>query len=689
MSVDAEGTQNSLKLLYDISRELVSALELRTVLERVLSRSLEIVEGSSASIIILNNDGKPIDAAIILEGKVQEGTVNRLISTLENGLAGWVVRNSKPALISDTSRDPRWIQRKYPDKQYFGPKSALCVPLKVHTRLVGVITFTHPTLNSYTTNDLELVQAIADQAAIAVSNAQLYEASKRRADVMTFLAETAAQVTATLDLDEVFSRILGQTIRSLDVEAAALGLIDAHTKEVVIQATRGENSPRKLGERIKLNQDVIGWVAQHGESALVPNVSDDIRFGINPKIEGGHELKAMAAAPILSENEIVGVLEAVNPKTAFTPDDMMVLRGIGGLAGTAIRHARLFEEIEKAHARYRQLFEDSIDPIFISDWDGKILEANLEAIQLSGYSMEELRTMQLYHFTQVDWKTVGINFSELKRGEPLSYESYLQPKQGRSIPVETHVDVVHINNQDGLQWIMRDISEIKRLERVREDLTSMIYHDLRSPLTNVISGLDMIRNMVPEEYGVESVISIAERSINRVQRMVSSLLDTSRLQSGQKITTMEPMVFQDLIHEAVETIRPAAEASRFRLQIDVPEEPVELMLDADMIRRVLVNLVENALKYSAEGLTIRLGLEEKDRYAYFWVEDEGRGISKEDQEIIFERYTRVGGDNSKIRGLGLGLAFCKLAVEGHGGEIWVESELGKGSKFIFKIPITD
>ncbi len=688
MSIPAKDTQNSLRLLYEISRELVSDLDLRKVLERVLSRSLEIVEGNSASIIILNSDGKPIDAAIILEGKVQESAVERLRRTLENGLAGWVARNGKPVLISDTSRDPRWIQRKYPDKQNYGPQSALCVPLKVHTRLVGVISFTHHTPNYYTPEDLELVQAIADQAAVAVSNAQLYEASQRRADVMTFLADTAAQVTATLDLDEVLKRILNQTSLSLDVEAVALGLIDEQSKEVVVQATWGDHSPRQVGERVKLNQGVIGWVAQHGESALVPDVGDDVRFGIDPKLANGYQLKAIAAAPVISENEIIGVLEVINPKVAFSPEDMMVLKGIGGLAGTAIRHARLFEGIEQAHARYRQLFEDSIDPIFISDWDGKILEANLEAIQLSGYSLEELKTMQLYHFTQVNWKIVGINFSELKQGDPLSYESYLQPKQGRSIPIETHVNAVFMQNQVGLQWIMRDISEIKKLQRMREDLTSMIYHDLRSPLTNVISGLDMIRNMVPEEYGIESVVDIAERSINRVQRMISSLLDTSRLQAGQKITALSLTVFQDVIKDAVETIRPAAEASRFRLEFDLPEEPVELKMDVDMIRRVLVNLIENALKYSAEGLTIKLGLEVKDGFAYFWVEDEGRGISQEDQQIIFERYTRVGSDKPSIRGLGLGLAFCKLAVEGHGGEIWVESELGKGSKFIFTIPVT-
>jgi PAS domain S-box-containing protein len=687
MSVPTKNTYHSLKLLFDISRELVSDLDLKTVLQRVLYLSMEIVEARSASIIILNTHGDPIDAAIILDGKVHEGTVNRLKTTLDDGLAGWVARKRLPALVTDTSKDERWINRTYPDQQIPHTKSSLCAPLLARNQLVGVITFTNTKISYYTNDHLELIQAIADQAAIAVLNAQLFHASQQRADVMAALAESAAAVSASLDIEEVLYRILNQISSTLKVDAVSIGLIEKSSSEVVFQAVWGENPPRKIGQRIKFNQGVIGWVAQHGESAIVPNVKDDVRFSIQSTLENGYQLKAIAAAPILVEGEVIGVLEALNPIEAFSTDDMLLLKGIGGLAGTAIRHAQLFEEIQQAHGRYRQLFDDSIDPIFISDWDGKVLEANQEAIQLSGYSTEELRSMQLYHFTQVDWKAVGINFKELVGGEPRSYGSFLQPKLGPSIPVEVHVHSVNINNQNGLQWIMRDITEIKKLERLREDLTSMIYHDLRSPLSNVVSGLDLIRNMVPEDTGIDSVIQISERSLNRVQRLISSLLDTSRLQSGQKITSLAPVIIQDLVKEAAETVRPAAEASNFVLQINAPEKPLDLMVDGDMIRRVLINLMENALKYSVEGHTIRINLEEKDKYLSISVKDKGRGISPIDQEHIFDRYMRSDLTANKARGLGLGLAFCKLAIEGHGGEIWVESELGKGSTFSFKLPI--
>ena len=687
MNLPTRDAYDSLNLLYDISRELVSALDLATVLQRVLSRSLEIVEAHSASIIILNEQQEPIDAAIIVDGKVHEGTVERLKSTLDSGLAGWVVRNRRTVMVPDTSADERWAQRGYEGEYQAGPKSSICAPLIARDQLVGVITFTHLNTHYYDQSHLDLVQAIADQAAIAALNAQLYEASQRRADVMATLAESAAAVTSTLKLDEVLNRILEQTSQALKVESVLLRLVDKKNDEVVLQAVWGQKSPRKIGHRIKLDQGVAGWVAKHGETVVVSDANPDERFSIDPDLEDNYELAAIAAAPISAEGEVVGVLEAINPAEDFSPDDILLLKGISGLAGTAIQHARLFNEVQLAHARYRQLFEDSIDLIFLSDWEGKILEANREAVELSRFSREELRNMKIFHVAMVDWNVVGINFEALKDGERRSYESHFQPKAAPSLPVLVHVHQVSIQDSSGLQWIIRDITELKKLERMREDLTSMIYHDLRSPLANVVSGLDLIRSMVPEEYGVEPIVQIAERSIGRVQRLVSSLLDTSRMQAGQKILNPAPVIVQHLVNEAVETIRPAADASNFVVKVSQPQEPITLIADIDMIRRVMINILENAVKFSGQGRRIDVQVETKDNFLFFSVRDEGRGISKKDQEIIFERFARADLTAKQTKGLGLGLAFCKLAVESHGGQIWVESELEKGSTFTVKLPL--
>jgi signal transduction histidine kinase len=218
----------------------------------------------------------------------------------------------------------------------------------------------------------------------------------------------------------------------------------------------------------------------------------------------------------------------------------------------------------------------------------------------------------------------------------------------------------------------------------------MIYHDLRSPLANVVSGLDVLQMMLPADQDptIRSVLDIAMRSTERVQRLANSLLDTSRMEAGQRIGNPEPNAAADLIQAALEAVAPAAEGREINLETAVVKGLPRVMADAEMIRRVLINLIENAIKYSVEEQSITVGAKRNGDFVEMYVLDHARGIPKGEQERIFEKFARVQmGATGNTKGLGLGLAYCKLAVEGHGGKIWVESELGKGSRFAFTIPI--
>jgi PAS domain S-box-containing protein len=684
MTVPAEETHGSLKLLYEISRELATSLDLRVVLQRVLSLSLQTMEGSNGSIIVLDQHGMPLDAAIIVDGEFFEGTVERLKDTLDSGLAGWVLRNLKAALVKDTSQDERWITRE-DDSGEYRPKSSLSAPLIARDELVGVITFTHSRQGFFTEEHLAMVQSIADQAAIAVLNARLYESSHRRANIMEALAQSAATITASLDLHEVLNRILEQVTHALKVEAASLGLVDHASGEIVFQAAIGGGGEEIVGMRVKPGQGIAGWVVQSAEAVIVPQAKADPRHFTQIDKQTGFETRAIAAAPILLKGQVIGVIEALNPERAFSRNDMVVLKGIGSLAGTAIQHARLFEEVDISHHRYRNLFEHSVDPILITNLEGKILEANRQALKLLGYEEAMLLHKNIHYFHQADWKAVGEDFSELTNDEPVSYESELQPKEGDEIPIEVHVNKIFIEGEERLLWILRDIGELKELDQMRQDLSSMIYHDLRSPLGNVVSGLELLRSMVPSDPAVESVIQIANRSIDRVQRLVSSLLDTSRLQSGQAVTNLEKTDLTQLITDAIGAIEANLAMGKYKLDIDVQTSDLDVMIDADMIRRVVINLLENSMKYSREGSNIGIGAYRVGDEVQVWVTDQGLGITPEDQEKIFEKFSRSSGV-TKIQGLGLGLAFCKLAIEGHGGKIWVESTPGEGSKFTFSLP---
>src|SRR5574339_1043709 len=188
---ESDRTKALLELLYHVSRELATALDLRTVLQRVLYEALQNVGGERCSIVVLDDAGKAMEATIVYGRQIHEHTTQQLRDTMERGLAGWVIRNRRGVLILDTSKDERWLMRPDDAVDRSGAKSAICVPLLAREKLVGVLTLVHPAPNAFSEQQLELMQAIADQAGVAVLNARLYTESQRQTGGMTARAEGA------------------------------------------------------------------------------------------------------------------------------------------------------------------------------------------------------------------------------------------------------------------------------------------------------------------------------------------------------------------------------------------------------------------------------------------------------------------------------------------------------------------
>ena len=687
-AVRGERPQTPLDLLVHVSRELASAIDLRLVLERVIKLCLQNVGGSSGTLIVLDDQGLPIDSIIIVKDKVIQDTTDQLKFTLQDGLAGWVRQHREAALVADTAADKRW--QAPPSGKQTGPKSVVAAPLLVREKLVGVLTLTHPQPGFFGEEQLNLVKIIGDQAAFAVLNARLYAESQRNGGIMTAIAESASVISASLQLDQVLQTILEQTTQALEVEAVSLALIDPSRKTLTFRAATGKRSKQVLGVQIEMGQGIAGWVAQQDQGVVVPDVQADPRFYAQVDRQTGFKTQAIACAPIRARGNVIGVIEALNPNGgSFDAADLPVLDGIGNLAGTAIEHAQLFAQMESARTRYRELFEDSIDAIFVTDWQGNIAEANRQAELWIGFDEESLHSMNVHHFHEADYKALGKELANLKEGRSVSYESVLQGQGNTRIDIEVYVHSIVVEGIEQLQWILRDITERKKLDNLREDLASMIYHDLRSPLANVVSGLDVLQMMLPPDLDptIRSVLDIALRSTERVQRLANSLLDTSRMEAGQSIGNPEPSSVAEIVQAALDAVQTGAQAREIKLEAAIVKGLPKAMADAEMIRRVLINLIENALKYSREGQKITVAAKRSGDFIEMSVQDQGRGIPKNDQQRIFEKFARVQmGSTGSTKGLGLGLAYCKLAVEGHGGKIWVESELGKGARFIFTLP---
>ncbi|PWH12246.1 MAG: hypothetical protein DDG60_14490 [Anaerolineae bacterium] len=676
-----------LELLYKVSREFASALDLRVVLTRVLFAALNNVGGERGSIIVMDDNGRPIDSAIVYGNQLREGTTLQLRDTMERGLAGWVARKRQAALVPDTSKDERWLRREDDALDRSGAKSAICAPLLVREKIVGVLTIVHPVPHFFDTEHLELMQAIADQAGIAILNARLFSESQRQARVMTVLAEGAASLTMSVRMEDIFSAILTQVKQALQVEIVALALLEG--EELVFRAADGPRSEGIILRRVKLGEGIAGLVAREGRGAVIPAIVSDTLLSNAEKIPGVH-VRALACAPIHFQGKVIGILEAFNPlNRAFDPDSLLVLTGLGSLAGTAIQNGELFQRLDLARKRYRDLFDDSIDPIVITDLEGKILEANRQAERFSGYPLEDLKRFLIGQMHDINFDKTGVAFEKIGEAT-IHYESMLYSQQGTTYPVSVHVRRVLFDGQNALQWIMRDIRERKELDALREDLSAMIYHDLRSPLGNILSSVEMLGASIPEaeQETTAPFLKIARHSIARIERLINSLLDINRLEQNQPITERQAIGVQVLFDEVLEIVRPSLEGRNQTVEVRLEGNLRELDVDADMIRRVLINLVENAAKYTPVQGHIVLGAHPADEEPFLkiYVQDNGPGIPEADRERIFDKFTRLK-NKTGARGLGVGLAFCKLAVQAHGGKIWVEDAPEHGAKFVFTLPM--
>jgi PAS domain S-box-containing protein len=684
-------TRASLELLYHVSREIATAVDLQTLIQRILYLSIKNIGAVNGSIIAVDDGGSPVASALMIGEEILDFTNEQVQATLDQGLAGWVVRNRQAVLIRDTSKDRRWLQRPDDAEDATGAKSVVSSPFLAQDRLAGIITLVHPEPNFFNDDHRNLVQAIADQSAVAILNTRLHTESLRQARIMTALAESARIITGSLNLTDVLQRILEQISQAIGTEAVSLAMLNQQEDNLEFIASTSNLEHNVAGKKIKIGQGIAGWVAKEKKSVIIPDVYKDERFYTEFDKETGFKTNAIACTPIISQGEVIGVVEAINPKgDVFDPDTLEVLTGISNLAGTAIQHAQLYEALQSAHKRYHHLFEGSINSILISDWAGKIQEANQQTTVLTQFAKEELYLSNIGMIHRIDSDLLGNNYQNVSEDSVLSYESTLNTKNGDEIPITVLVQSVNIDTKSYIQWVIRDDTDRVELDKLKEDLLSMIYHDLRSPLANVVSSLDVLKTMVEvddEPIVIKSLFEIAIRSTQRIQRLINSLLDISRLEAGQIALDLKPASLEKLVQESVDTLKPVIENRRLEVSIEIPPGLPSLMIDEDMIRRVIINLVENAIKYAPINGLVNIHADQSNDFFHIRVQDNGPGIPQEKREEIFNKYTRLQGKVG-YKGYGLGLAYCRLAIEGHGGEIWVEDAPEGGSIFIFTIPVT-
>ena len=240
-----------------------------------------------------------------------------------------------------------------------------------------------------------------------------------------------------------------------------------------------------------------------------------------------------------------------------------------------------------------------------------------------------------------------------------------------------------------IRALQRKNRELEELSRQKDMLTSTLVHDLRQPLTAVIMGLDTVQRDPNLPGGTREVVSIAHRGGAQLLDMVSDLLDIAKLEAGQPLIEEQPLSAVGFITEGVEAAQQFAARSEINFEVDLPADLPDVRGDAKRLRRVVMNLVDNAVKFTSSGGRVRVSARADDTSDRLLVSvsDTGLGIPKEFQQRVFDKFAAADHRRSGGRAsTGLGLTFCKMIVEAHGGEIGVESEPGQGSTFTFSIP---
>jgi PAS domain S-box-containing protein len=360
------------------------------------------------------------------------------------------------------------------------------------------------------------------------------------------------------------------------------------------------------------------------------------------------------------------------------------------------------------------IYDSSLDGIVIFDPGGNITDCNEAFANMLDYGREELRGLNNDEITPKEWLPVDkdVNENQVKKsGFSDEYTKEYVRRDGTVFPVSLRV--WRLDDNEGVQigsWaIVKDISDRKRyesfiydtilrLDKAHERLqemdtlkmgfVSVVSHELRSPLTTVQTSLTALKEMPPGASPDmrEQLLGTLGRGIARLARLIDGTLDLTRIESGMLKLRLEPVDAVELLRKLAAGFEVRFAAKGIALNIEVPDSPCVGMQDPGRIDQVLVNLLENALKFTDEGaVTVRI--ECNPNRIIYSVSDSGPGIPPELHQKIFEQFFSTEEPHeSKKGGIGLGLAICKGIVEAHGGGIWVESRKGEGSTFMFDIP---
>lgn len=674
---------DELGLIEDIARRITTVLNTDEIAAQVLRAALTATNADAAMLTLADDEGGMTH--IRLERDKGNLTFKRIPgSQPRDSLPIWLRR-----VLDDRTSQLSVDLRKSEPGLDTPIRSFAAAPLHRDREATGALSVESTAARRFTPEQLSFLTSLAGHAGISFENARLLEEHQYQLVALRNLQALAIELTGISTTADVARAAVDAALAMLGADEGALYAYDATSETVTLVTARSADGP-------------VRHKATMTRAARRAAVKGEIHTSIYAR--GKSTTVSLPIKRALTIGDYALSLY-FGPGRTVRPRDLHNLLILSSYVAGQLDNTSLNEQVRAASARMRAILDTTPSAILMLDRAGIVVELNRGAEQMLGLNSA---TTLGKHISGVFTGLVASGGMGLSQSAITSYVQRLSAEPERSASRQFErlsggsmkyltemIEPVRNAAGDvaGHLLVYRDISEQIRSVNYREQVTHMVIHDLRGPLWSIISGIDLAQDDLRDQAGAESIrkiLDISARSAQNLMRLVESLLDISRLEQGEFPLNRAPASPCDLVESARAALVGTVREAPITLTIECDPSLPLIDVDQDMMRRVLINLIDNALRHTPMQGHILVRAFARRGDIIFLVADTGPGVPIEERERIFERYRQLPQNRLQrgSKGQGLGLAFCKLAVEAHGGQIVVEAHGPlPGATFSVSIPI--
>ncbi len=521
-------------------------------------------------------------------------------------------------------------------------------------------------------------------------------------ELSTIIELQQSVATSTLNLPLLMNMICEKTQILAQASGAVVEIADGD--EMVYKASAG-SLKNSLGMRLNIHTSLSGMSVRMNEVLYCRDSETDSRVDREACRKVG--ARSMICVPLSYENKTVGVLKVVSPDAdKFSEHDVNFLRLTAGLLSASIAKEEInyqkdlmYKSLTESENKFRVLIEAANDGVLLSK-NGFAFEANPAFCKLFGYSLAEIQNKPIIEF--ISKKDQELVMNHVKSNYALAYECECVKKDGNTFMVEVIGKNLMINNENVRMSTLRDITELKKAEEILKDSVAKsiqatkakseflanMSHEVRTPLNGIMGMASLLKEtpLTPEQT---KYVEVLKNSADNLLVIVNDVLDFSKIEANKMSLEKIDFKIKSLIEDVCHILAPIALKKELTFQAELHSQlPDVVSGDPTRLRQILMNLVNNALKFTLKGSVVIKVSPVSENKIKFEVKDSGIGIPKDSIKEIFVPFSQV--DTSTTRqfgGTGLGLSICRQLVELMGGQLEVESEINKGSTFFFTIEL--